>query len=248
MHRSRLPALYFCATLALMTGAAQAQYSSGDLIIGFTSGSGNDLVYDLGRVSNFTSSQSWNLNSALTSSPGSYSTLGNLNFGAVGALSLGLSGASKNVWSTVPAGQGAPVNIPNAATFNQIKTSIDTIGQFITSGSAGIDAASDPASWNGETIVGGSGTYFNNYGSATVNNPNSTTPATFNSGSVVEDLYAVTANNTAGTLVGTLSFDPSGTVTFNASPVPEPSSIALVGLFGVLAVALRRRSSARASS
>ena len=225
-----------------MACAAQAQYSSGDLIVGFTSGSGNDLVYDIGRYSNLTDGQTWNLNSALTISPGSYTTLGNLNFGVLGALSLGLSASSKTVYSTVPDGQGiVPVNIPNSTLFNGIRTSVDTIGQFITSGPAGIDGASDPASWNGETIVGGSGTYFNNYGSATSSDPNSTTPATFNTGSVVEDLYAVKADNTPGTLLGTFTFDSSGSLTFNASPVPEPTALSLLGVFGALALAVRRR-------
>lgn len=237
-HMKRL--IWMAAALTLSAGAGYAQYASGDLVAGFTSGSGNDLVYDLGRYSSFTDGETWNLNSALTSSPGSYTSLGNLNLGVVGALSLGLSASQKTVYSTVPTGQGAPVNVPNTTTFNGIRTSIDTIGQFITSGSAGIDAASDPASWNGETIVGGSGTYFNAYGSATPNNPNSTTPATFTSGSVVEDLYAVKADNTPGTLLGTLTFSPSGSLTFNASPVPEPTTLSLLGLLGLGLLAVRR--------
>ena len=223
-----------------MTVAAQAQYSSGDLVVGFTSGAGNDLVYDLGKVSNFTDGETWNLNSALTSSPGSFSTLGNLNWGGVGAISLGLSSSLKTVYSTVPTGQGTPVSISNTTTFNGIRTSIDTIGQFITSGPAGIDPASDPASWNGETIVGGSGTFFNNYGSATPNDPNSTTPASFTSGAVVEDLYAVKSDNTAGQLLGTFTFDSTGTLTFSASAVPEPSTLGLLGM-AALGLALRKR-------
>lgn len=242
MKRSILITLQSSAALALMTAAAQAQYSTGDFVVGFTSGSGNDVVYDLGRVSNFTDGQSWNLNSALTSSPGSYSSLGNLNWGGVGGISLGLSSSLKTVYSTVPAGQTTvPAKIPNTTTFNGIRTSIDTIGQFITSGPAGIDSASDPASWNGETIVGGTGTFFNNYGSTTINDPNSTTPASFTSGAVVEDLYAVKADNTPGQLLGTLTFDSTGTLTFNASAVPEPSTLSLLGGAAVLGLALRKR-------
>jgi hypothetical protein len=242
MKRSIWITLQTLAALTLMTAAAQAQYSSGDLVLGFTSGSGNDVVYDLGRVSNFTDGETWSLNSALTSSPGSFTGLGNLNWGGVGAISLGLSGSAKTVYSTVPVGQGAiPVNVPNTTTFNGIRTSIDTIGQFITSGPAGIDAASDPASWNGETIVGGSGTFFNNYGSATPNDPNSTTPASFTSGAVVEDLYAVKADNTAGHLLGTFSFDSTGTLTFSASAVPEPTTLSLLGGLGLVGFALRKR-------
>lgn len=231
------------AAATLMASAAYAQYSSGDLVVGFTSGSGNDLVYDLGKYSTFTDGETWSLNSALTNSPGSYTGFGNLNWGAVGAISLGVSSSQKTVYSTVPHGQGnIPVDIPNTAIFNSIRTSVDTIGQFITSGKAGIDSASDPASWNGETIVGGTGTFFNNYGSTTPNDPNSLTPASFTGGFVMEDLYAVHADNTSGTLLGTFTFDASGTLTFNANPVPEPSTISLMGLMGILAASFRRRS------
>src|SRR5437763_13561434 len=128
MKRSIRITLQTSTALILMTVAAQAQYSSGDLVVGFTSGAGNDLIYDLGKVSNFTDGETWNLNSALTSSPGSFSTLGNLNWGGVGAISLGLSSSLKTVYSTVPTGQGTPVSIPNTTTFNGIRTSIDTIG------------------------------------------------------------------------------------------------------------------------
>jgi hypothetical protein len=230
------------AALALMTTAVNAQYASGDLVAGFTSGSGNDLVYDLGRYSNITDGQTWSIGSALTNSPGSYTSLGNLNWGVVGTISLGLSGSLKTVYSTVPGAQATiPVNVPNTTTFNGIRTSVDTIGQFITSGSAGIDAASDPASWNGETIVGGSGTFFNNYGSATPNDPNSATPATFTSGTVVEDLYGVKADNTSGTLLGTFTLDPTGKLTFNATVVPEPTTLSLLSGLGLLMIAVRRR-------
>jgi hypothetical protein len=225
-----------------MANAAQAQYSSGDLVIGFTSGSGTDLVYDLGRATSFTDGQRWDLSSALTNSPGSYTSLGNLNWGALGTLSLGASSSQKFVYSTVPDGQGiTPVNVPNTTTFNGIRTSVDTIGQFITSGNAGIDSANDAASWNGETIVGGTGTFYNNYGSATPNDPNSTTPASFTSGAVVEDLWSTPANNTAGTLLGTLGFDASGTVTFTATTVPEPTTLTLFGGLLLAAFVIRRR-------
>jgi hypothetical protein len=243
MKRSIRITMQTSAALALMATSAHAQYASGDLVVGFTTGSGNDLVYDLGKYSSIVSGQTWSLDSALTSSPGNFTSLGNLNWGVVGAISLGLSGSLKTVYSTIPAGQGAiPVNVPNTTTFNGIRTSVDTIGQFITTGNAGIDAASDPASWNGETMVGGSGTFFNNYGSATPNDPNSTTPATFTSGSVVEDLYGAKADNSSSSLLGTFTFDPSGTLTFNASSVPEPTTLSLFGGLGLLMFAVRRRS------
>jgi hypothetical protein len=243
MKRSIRITMQAAAVLALATGAARAQYTSGDLLVGFTSGGGNDLVYDLGRFSVMTDGQTWELGTSLTNSPGSYTSLGNLNWGVVGALSLGLSSSLKTVYSTGPTGQGAPVQVPNTTTFNGIRTSVDTIGQFITSGPAGIDAANDAASWNGETIVGGTGTYYNNYGSATLNNPNSTTPASFTFGTVVEDLYGVKADNTAGSLLGTFTFDSSGTLTFNAAAVPEPTTLTLVmgGLGGLVFASRRRR-------
>ena len=230
------------AGMALMINAAHAQYSAGDLVIGFTSGTGNDVVYDLGKFSTFTDGEQWNLLSSLTVTPGTYSSLSGLNWGVVGAQSTGLSSSLKTVYSTVPHGQSsAPVSIPNTSTYNGIATSINTIGQFITSGKAGTDPSSDAASWNGETIVGGSGTYFNNYGSATPNNPNSVTPSSFTSGAVIEDLYGVKANNTAAALLGTMTFDSTGTLTFNVSAVPEPSTYGVLAGLGLLALSVRRQ-------
>jgi len=45
--------------------AAQAVTYNGDLIVGFTKASGNDLVYDLGAETTITNGQKWNLGSAL---------------------------------------------------------------------------------------------------------------------------------------------------------------------------------------
>lgn len=223
-----------------IVASAHAQYANGDLIIGFTSGAGNDVVYDVGAFSSLFNGETWNLNPTLTTTPGSYANLNNLNWGLVGAQSLGLSGSLKTVYSTVPHGQASiPANVPSSGTFATVATAVNTIGQFITTGPAGTDAASDAASWNGETIVGGSGTYFNVYGSATLSDPNSTTPASFTSGAVAEDLYGVKANNTAGTLLGTFTFDSTGTLTFSA--VPEPSTCSLFAAMAFLILAVRRR-------
>lgn len=230
------------AGMALMIDAAHAQYAAGDLVVGFTSGTGNDVVYDLGQFSSFTSGETWNLFSSLTSAPGGYANLNGLNWGVVGAQSTGLNSALKTVYSTVPHGQASiPATVASTSIYNGVATSVNTIGQFITSGHAGIDAATDAASWNGETIVGGTGTFFNNYGSATINNPNSTTPASFTSGSVVEDLYGAKANNTAATLLGTMTFDSTGTLTFNATAVPEPSTYGVLAGLGLLVLCVRRQ-------
>jgi hypothetical protein len=221
-----------------MVTSAQAQYAPGDLIVGFTSGSGNDLVYDIGTFSSLVNGETFSLNSAITTTAG-HANLNNLNWGVVGAQNvLGV----RTAYSTVPHGQTtAPANINGSTAFNTVATAVNTIGQFITSGPAGTDAASDAASWNGETIVGGGGTYFNVYGSATPNNPNSTTPASFTSGSIVEDVYGVQANNSAGNLLGTFTFDSTGTLTFNTVAVPEPSTYGLLAGLGLLALTVRRQ-------
>lgn len=239
MKTSIKTTLLAMAGMGLMINAAHAQYSAGDLVVGFTSGSGNDVVYDLGTFSSFTSGETWNLLSSLTSTPGSYANLSGLNWGVVGAQSTGLSTSLKTVYSTVSHGGVAPVSVPNTSTFNGIATTVNTIGQFITSGQAGVDAATDAASWNGETVVGGTGTFLNNYGSATPNDPNSSTGSGFTSGSVVEDLYGVKANGTAATLLGTLTFGANGVLTFNA--VPEPSTYGVLAGLGLLALCVRRQ-------
>src|ERR1700723_2563737 len=51
---------------AIQSSQAQATYNN-DLIVGFSTQSGTDTLYDLGAVSSLTNGETWNLGSLLTS-------------------------------------------------------------------------------------------------------------------------------------------------------------------------------------
>ena len=79
-----------------------------------------------------------------------------------------------------------------------------------------------------------------NYGGTFRGNVENLTPASFLTGNSVSDLYEILPGSGSSTYLGSFSFDPSGALTF--SPVPEPSTWALLSSAGLLAFSLRVRS------
>jgi hypothetical protein len=245
------------AAATALAASVQAQlpvsgYNPGDLLLGFTTPSSTgDLVIDLGSASQIGvgSGLTLNLNdngnvgmsaAALTSELTTlYGGLGGLSFGVVG--SKYVNAANNFVYSTVPQGDPAPI----IANVGALKSSVALVATPIGDGSAAANSAIvNPGagygySWT-EGIKGTGNGQWGKYGT----DPNSTTPATFTSGSVVEDLYA----NINGTesLVGSFTFFSDGNLAFSAASVPEPTTVSLLGGFGLLVLVLRR--SARKSA
>ncbi len=58
---------------------------------------------------------------------------------------------------------------------------------------------------------------------------------------MIEDLYGVKANGTAASLLGTVTFDSTGPLTFNAVAVPEPATYGVLAGLGLLALCVRRQ-------
>jgi len=203
------------------TAAAHAAAYNNDLIIGFSSTTGNDVLYDLGSFGSLTAGETWNLSSLL----GSYN-LNTVNWGVVGNSSA--SGTSRILYTTFassPAtagnGRGTSINGADGALYSN----------FTTAGagnSVSVDSTTDN-SWNHQTI-----------------NPTLTTqylnawesPNTVGTGSI--NFWAVQANSTAGTQDAFFTLDSSGVVTFSAA-VPEPSTYGLFAGAGLLVVCLRNQ-------
>jgi hypothetical protein len=213
--------LYKAALLAALglvsVSAVKAAPYNGDLIIGFTAGSGNDVVYDLGAASSLTSGETWDLSSILTGYD-----LSTISWGVIGALN---TGSPRTAWSTTD-GTTPPANIPNLSAWGKNNTAISSIYQNFASAGAGqsisIDVTDDN-SWKSQTISPSLTTqYANVYG-----NPNVV-------GTTSDSLYSILANNSAATLLGNFILDNTGNVTF--SPVPEPSTFGLLAVAGVLAL------------
>jgi hypothetical protein len=195
--------------------AVKATPYNGDLIIGFTAGSGNDVVYDLGAASSLTSGETWDLSSILTGYD-----LSTISWGVIGTLN---TGSPRTAWSTTD-GTTPPVNLPSLSAWGKNNTAISSIYQNFATAGAGQSISitvSDDNSWNSQTISPSLTTqYANVYG-----NPNVV-------GTTSDSLYSILSNNSAPTLLGNFGLDGNGMVTF--SPVPEPSTYGLLAVAGLL--------------
>jgi hypothetical protein len=210
---------YKAALLAVLglasVPAVQAAPYNGDLLIGFTEGSGNDVVYDLGPTSSLYNGETWTLGSLLSGYD-----LSTISWGVIGTES---TGSPRTAWSTTD-GTTPPINLPNLSAWGKNNTAISSIYQNFASAGAGQSisiATTDDNSWNSQTISPSLPTqYANVFG-----NPNVV-------GTVSDSLYSILANNTTPTLEGNFSLDGNGTVTLNV--VPEPSTYGLLAVAGLL--------------
>src|SRR5437868_6768805 len=102
--KKTIKATMIALAIAGTASAVQAATYNNDLIIGFSSTSGNDLLYDLGSFGSLTAGEQWNLSSLL----GGYN-LNTVNWGVVGNSSA--SGTSRVLYSTF---NSTPANAGNA--------------------------------------------------------------------------------------------------------------------------------------
>jgi hypothetical protein len=241
MNRLAKTALVVAAGAAIMT-SAQAQYNSGDLVIGFHNGSAaSDVVFDLGTASSIGvgGSTTVNLNSFISSS------LLTTTLGSLSQMELGVIGGNSDitgtfVYSTVP---NHPV-IANPSAANPILTTIDTAGNTIDGSGSPANSAvvlkSNPASWSSAVLPATGNTFNKTYG-----NPDAvTTPAGF-SGTVTEHLFFANADNATVSDVGFFTFGSDGSLSFTPTAVPEPATYGLIAGAGLLVVCLRRQLTTR---
>jgi hypothetical protein len=216
-----------------VTSGARAAYS-GDLLVGFTTTTGNDLVYDLGLFTSLTDGETWNMTAPIASTSNSGLLSSSVQWGVIGTKN---TGGVRSSWATKVG--SAPPAIPNTTTFNNIDLDTTSMAGSLgvtTTSSPGTFASEDsssatPNSWNQQTISSPSA---GSYHKVNVN-PNTT-------GSSTVSFYQTISGGTASSLVGTFNFDTSsGILTFDAVSVPEPSTYGMFAAAGVLLVGLRNQ-------
>jgi hypothetical protein len=184
---------------------------NGDLIVGFTTGSGNDLVYDLGRPSSLTNGQIWNLNSLI-----SQYDLASVKWGVVGnTLNPGGRSTDNKIYSTLATNALVPGSI-SSSTYAAAQTAVAAIYSGFPSPGAGsyLSVAANAISQNSwyEQTVSPSLTsqYRNAYG-----NPNV-------AGTTSAALWLIDDQGAPSTVLGTFSLGASGVVTYHQSSVSAP--------------------------
>jgi PEP-CTERM motif len=239
------------AGAALVSQAAQAAFNNNDLVLGFDSPTAaNDYVIELGQASGILGSSTTDLSSYF-----SLSTF-NATFSGLNGTSMGVVGGSSafsgfNIYTTeLRSGLGTP-SIPGSSqpmqlSANPLKTAVSDIGVMV--GNLGLSAGGST------TVSRGDANSFNNRIAPAPNVGSFVTDSGMNplgtaSGNVIyEDLWQQNGNN-AFAYKGYFTLDLSGgsqTLSFT-SAVPEPSTFALLGGFGALALCFRSRFSGKAS-
>ena len=232
--------MYQAAVLAALglagVTAAQAASYNGDLLVGFTTQSGNDLVYDLGSFSSLTSGETWDLTSAL-SAAGLGSSLSTVQWGVVGNLN---SSGTRYSWLTLASGSANTV--PGTTAWNKINSADTTIYSSLSGsgiGDYGTPSSSVAYSWNAETALGGtaaSGAF-----SSVSQNPNST-------GLTVATIWQQVAGGSVAE-AGTFGLSTVGAADIlTYQPVPEPGSFALMAVGGGFLMLIGRNKFGRKQS
>jgi len=197
---------------------------NGDLILGFTATTGNDIEFDLGPASSLVSGDSWNLSSIL----GSFN-LATVNWGVVGTTNISGTRLSCLTYNDTLYGNNLPT-LGGVGAWTNIKTANTAIynNAFTSAGvhNAATIAASSSASWNSETA---NPTLGNQYQNENVN-PNFTGEGTV-------DFWVQNEATETNSVLGTFSLSASGVVTYKTNSVvvvpPAPNIVSIVRTNGI---------------
>jgi hypothetical protein len=198
--------------LAVALGGGQVVSSAaaynGDLIIGFTAGSGNDLIYDLGPFSGFTNGQTWNVSSLLSGYE-----LAILHWGIVGNTLNGIAASADNTVYTTTTSSAVMAKPLNQSGYNAVYGQVRSMyGLFPAAGTGQYIsiAITPPNSWYSQTFSPTLPTQYKN----AYEDPN-----VYGISSAV--LWGVDTQGGATKLLGSFSLATNGVVTFTPGMAPS---------------------------
>ncbi len=200
------------ALLTTIVGAITSVHAAtynGDLLVGFTTQAGTDVIYDLGPASTLVDGKTWDLGSLLAGTD-----LTTVYWGVIGDK----SGTPRVAWTTTADGTIIPPTLASNTRWGTLDTATKSIYQnFITAG-AGQSitiAATDDNSWNMQAINGALvPQYHNAYEDPTVLGLRS------------EAFFQVLANGSTPTQLGNFTLSANGVLTYNtlSQTMPSPSA------------------------
>jgi hypothetical protein len=221
--KSKFKSILFAGlSLAAITSLqAQSAYVQGDLIVGFTTGSGNDLAVDLGSAASLTDGKTWSLSGKLV---GNLSTIANVSWGVIGVTSGSYNSASSKIYCTATGGNIGSLSSQGQLGFVYALTDVGAIGGSILGqsnsvpigdGTYGYTVFNDGqgGSWTQQTIAGNNNTWAGDFF-----DPNT-------KGATNINFYTMTS--TAAPQVGTFTLSSGGVLTFNTLSAPTPPTITL---------------------
>ncbi len=245
-------------SLAGLDASAQFSYTQGDLLLGFRNpGSGNDMVVDIGSAANLVAAATSGGGSTSISGTyytGSQFTASGLNFNNLYFSVFGDT-SGNTLWATAASTlneHSAYSQVIAAGQFEAIATGAsDYPGYYAANAANSANVTIMPNSFNlGTDLSYTQGIIDPNTGLGTfgyfpvANEANTYAGFSSGSGYAAVNLYQLNpaANGTPGTQLGYFELTPDGTMTFNlgVAPVPEPTTLAMLGT-GLLALTAVRR-------
>jgi hypothetical protein len=197
------------ALWSFVSSATASTAYNGDLIIGFTAGSGNDLIYDLGPVSALANGKTWSLGSLLS---GYDLTI--LHWGVVGNTLNGIAGAQDNSVYTTTTSSTVTPNRLNQSGYNAVYGQVRNMYGLFPAAGAGqhVSVSSTLANgWYSQTFSPTLPTQYKN----AYEDPNV-------SGIASAALWAVDTQGAATKLLGSFSLTANGMVAYTQGTVTNP--------------------------
>ncbi len=221
MKKTFKAALIAALGLAGITTVQAATYN-GDALVGFTTASGNDLVYDLGSPTTFTNGQSWSLGAALSSASLSNS-LASVNWGVVATYNTG-SIAAKLAYSDQTQATGTPNNFNGSPAWGAINTQVGTLvnNDFSAVGAGNFVVVDHSLTYSWNSVVGNVGNQLSPY-TGTASYPGTV-------GTVSIPFYSTRDNNSSPVLLGNFALSSTGVLTFTTPSTSVSSNAYLTSL------------------